>query len=129
MPLRRGYSRKTISANIRELMRSGYPQKQAIAIALKSARKYKKKAMTKKTKKSKSSKHTRKKTKTKSKPAAKYTTQGAITKRLLYLGRNYDKKNPEMNKEIKILWGRLLAFVPDDLKHSRRRKLSRKRRK
>lgn len=40
MPLRRGYSRKTISANIRELMRSGYPQKQAVAIALKSARKY-----------------------------------------------------------------------------------------
>lgn len=37
-PLRRGRSRATISANIRELMHAGYPQKQAVAIALATAR-------------------------------------------------------------------------------------------
>lgn len=36
-PLRRGSSRATVSANIRELVHAGYPQKQAIAIALRSA--------------------------------------------------------------------------------------------
>lgn len=39
-PLRAGYSRRVISANISELVRSGYPQKQAIAIALSTARKH-----------------------------------------------------------------------------------------
>jgi len=34
MPLKPGRSRAAISANIRELRRSGRPQKQAIAIAL-----------------------------------------------------------------------------------------------
>lgn len=43
-PLKRGYSRKTISTNIAHEMRRGYPQKQAIAMALASARKSKKKA-------------------------------------------------------------------------------------
>ncbi len=37
-PLRKGRSRATISANIRELMRTGRKQKQAIAIALSTAR-------------------------------------------------------------------------------------------
>lgn len=38
MPLRKGSSREIISANISELVHSGYPHKQAIAIALRSAR-------------------------------------------------------------------------------------------
>lgn len=37
-PLRRGYSRATISANISTLRREGYPQRQAVAIALSTAR-------------------------------------------------------------------------------------------
>jgi len=36
-PLRRGSSQKIVSSNIRELMHSGRPQKQAVAIALKKA--------------------------------------------------------------------------------------------
>jgi len=34
MPLKRGKSKKIVSENISELRHSGYPQKQAIAIAL-----------------------------------------------------------------------------------------------
>jgi hypothetical protein len=37
MPLKSGKSKKVISANIRELMESGYTQKQAVAISLKKA--------------------------------------------------------------------------------------------
>jgi hypothetical protein len=37
MPLKSGKSKKVISANIRELMESGRPQKQAVAIAMKKA--------------------------------------------------------------------------------------------
>jgi len=41
MPLRKGNSRKVVSSNISELVRSGYPRKQALAIALQNAGKRK----------------------------------------------------------------------------------------
>jgi hypothetical protein len=43
MPLRKGTSQEVISANIKELQRSGRPHRQAVAIALEEARKSEKK--------------------------------------------------------------------------------------
>lgn len=47
MPLRKGTSRATFSSNVREMVRAGYPQKQAVAAAYsqqrRSGRKRKKK--------------------------------------------------------------------------------------
>jgi hypothetical protein len=37
MPLKSGKSRNTIASNIRELRATGYPQRQAVAIALNKA--------------------------------------------------------------------------------------------
>ena len=39
MPLRKGKSKDTVSSNISELVHSGHPQNQAVAIALSEARK------------------------------------------------------------------------------------------
>ena len=43
MPLKKGYSKKTISENIATEMRSGRPRNQAIAIAMETARRAKRK--------------------------------------------------------------------------------------
>lgn len=43
MPLKKGKSKKVVSENIKELMNTGRPQKQAVAIAMSQAEKSKKK--------------------------------------------------------------------------------------
>lgn len=43
MPLHNGTDNKTVSSNIRELIKAGYPQKQAVAISMNQAGKTKKK--------------------------------------------------------------------------------------
>ena len=42
MPLKKGTSQKTVSANIAEMMKAGYPQAQALAAALQTAKKSRK---------------------------------------------------------------------------------------
>lgn len=43
MPLKSGSSKKVISQNIREMIHSGHPQKQAVAAALNNARRSRRK--------------------------------------------------------------------------------------
>ena len=48
MPLKRGTSRRVVSSNIREMIGSGHPQKQAVAAALREQRASKRKRGSKK---------------------------------------------------------------------------------
>lgn len=48
MPLKKGKSSNAVSANIRKLRKEGYPQRQAVAIAMSEKRKSKAKKTTRK---------------------------------------------------------------------------------
>ena len=43
MPLKKGKTKKAVSSNVKKLRKEGYPQKQAVAIALNSAGKSRRK--------------------------------------------------------------------------------------
>ena len=43
MPLKKGKTKKAVSSNVKKLKKEGYPQKQAVAIALNSAGKSRRK--------------------------------------------------------------------------------------
>lgn len=53
MPLIKSGSKRAVSANIAEMMKSGYPQKQAVAASLSNQRRFSKKAPRAKTVKAK----------------------------------------------------------------------------
>jgi hypothetical protein len=71
MPLLRGKSRSTVSANVAELIHAGYPQAQAVAIALRQAGKSKRSSTMAAKKKKKAAKKAPKKAAKKSPKKAK----------------------------------------------------------